>query len=206
MGRLFARAYDHVVGAADRRWLGAHRARLVGGARGEVLEVGAGTGLNSEHYRGDVALRMVEPDAAMRRRLRARLAVGGPAADVRAASAANLPFDDDSFDSVVVTLVLCSVPDQRAALREMHRVLRPSGRLLVLEHVRAPDGMSRWQDRLDRIWPHVAHGCHPNRDTEAVIEAAGFAVVSREGIGPPGWAGRLAPHVTAVYRPVDLAA
>lgn len=206
MGRLFAGVYDRVAGAADRRWLGEHRARLAGAAGGDVLEVGAGTGLNLRHYKEGVELRMVEPDAAMRRRLDERVAAEGRSADVRAAAAANLPFDDDSFDAVLLTLVLCSVPDQRAALREIHRVLRSSGRLLMIEHVRAPDGMSRWQDRLDRIWPHIAHGCHLNRDTEAAIEAFGFAAVTREDIGPSGWAGRLAPHVSAVYRPVDLAA
>ena len=91
------------------------------------------------------------------------------------AGAENLPFDDDSFDTVTVTLVLCTVPDQPAALKEVHRVLKPGGQLLFLEHVRADDpGLAKWQDRLEKPWRFLGDGCHCNRDTESAIRAAGF--------------------------------
>lgn len=112
-------------------------------------------------------------------RLTAKLARLGPAgrppAELVAAGAEALPFPDASFDTVVFTLVLCTVPDPAAALDEAARVLAPGGRMLFCEHVRSesPD-VARWQDRLERPWGFLGHGCHPNRDTVAAIEASGL--------------------------------
>lgn len=155
------------------------RGELLAEARGRTLELGAGTGHNLPHYPDAVDdLVLTEPDPHMARRLRRRVAErnpGEPDAGVVETSAEALPFEAASFDSVVATLVLCSVRDPGRAAAEIARVLRPEGRLIVLEHVRSPDdGLARWQDRLERPWGWVAGGCHPNRDTRKALEAAGI--------------------------------
>ncbi len=177
-GRLFAAGYDRGMRAAERAGLTEMRATLLSAARGRTLELGSGTGLNLRHYASDgVGLVLTEPAEPMARRLERRVLEASSSASVVRAAADRLPFPDGSFDSVVATLVLCTVPDQRAALAEIGRVLTADGRLLLLEHVRA-DGprLSRWQDRLQPLWGHVACGCHCNRDTLAELRAAGFAV------------------------------
>ena len=164
--RFSAAVYDPFFWAAERAGLAARRRALVAGARGRVLEVGAGTGLNAAHYPPEVDLVLSEPDEAMAARLRRRVAALGRPAEVVVAGVDPLLFPDDSFDTVVSTLVLCTVPDQDAALREIARVLRPGGRLLFLEHVRSESPRwARWQDRLNAPWRAFADGCHCNRRT-----------------------------------------
>jgi ubiquinone/menaquinone biosynthesis C-methylase UbiE len=178
---LFAALYDRMTAANERAGLDDRRAVLLAGARGATLEIGAGTGLNLRHYPAAVTdLVLAEPDRHMARRLRARLADDGRRAEVVEAAAEHLPFEDGRFDTAVVTLVLCTVDDPARALDEIARVLRPGGRLLFLEHVRASDvpGLARWQDRLERPWGWVAGGCHPNRDTIAALEASPLDVES----------------------------
>lgn len=177
-GRLFAAGYDRGLRAAERAGLTEMRATLLSAARGRTLELGAGTGLNLRHYPGDgVRVVLSEPVEPMARRLERRVREAHSSATIVRAAADRLPFPDGSFDSVVVTLVLCTVPDERAALAEIRRVLTAEGRLLLLEHVRSDDArLSRWQDRLQPLWGRVACGCHCNRDTLAELRAAGFAV------------------------------
>ncbi len=178
--RLFALAYDPFVSLAERAGLAALRAEQVGRAHGRVLELGAGTGLNLRHYDPAAveSLTLVEPDAHMLRRLRARLASSGIPGSVVVAGAEALPFPDDSFDSAVATLVLCTVPDPAAGLAEVARVLRPGGELLFLEHVAAAQGSRAavWQERLHGPWHAFARGCHTNRDTVALIERSPLAL------------------------------
>lgn len=171
-GRIFAALYDRMLAGTEEAGLRERRRALLARARGRVLEIGAGTGLNLDHYGPEVSeLVLTEPEEAMARRLRARSTRG----QVVEAPADRLPFPDDSFDSVVSTLVLCTVPDQPGALAEIRRVLKPGGRLLFLEHVRSHDaGLAKWQDRILPIWRVVGHGCHPNRDTAAALARAGF--------------------------------
>jgi ubiquinone/menaquinone biosynthesis C-methylase UbiE len=171
-GRLFAAIYDRMLATQEEAGLRDHRRAIVSQSRGRVLEIGAGTGLNLAHYGPEATeLVLTEPEEPMARRLRARLTRG----EVVEAPAERLPFADDSFDTVVSTLVLCTVPDQPRALEEIRRVLKPDGRLLFLEHVRSHDEkVARWQDRLLPAWRFVGHGCHPNRDTAAALARAGF--------------------------------
>jgi SAM-dependent methyltransferase len=179
-GRFAAGAYEPFLWLSERRGMHARRRELVSRARGRVLEVGAGTGLNIDHYSpGLDELVLAEPDRSMAAKLEARLGDNG---DVRLvqATAESLPFADDSFDTVVSTLVLCTVADPEAAVTEIKRVLRPGGRLLFCEHVRADSPrLARWQDRLVGPWARFASGCQCNRPTADTI-ASELELVSTE--------------------------
>jgi len=147
-------------------------------ARGRVVELGAGTGLNFPRYPRSVdEVVATEPDPHMLRRASRAATTAGVPITLRQAGAEGLPFEDDSVDTVVATFVLCTVPDPAAALSETRRILKPGGALLFLEHVRAQDPrLARWQDRIRGPWGFFAAGCHPNRDTPSSIERAGFEV------------------------------
>jgi ubiquinone/menaquinone biosynthesis C-methylase UbiE len=177
-GRLFAFGYDRFLSVTEEAGLRDMRRELLSESRGRTLEVGAGTGLNADLYPESVTeLVLTEPDRFMVSKLRAK----HPSARVIEAPAEALPFDDDSFDTVTLTLVLCTVPDPPSALREISRVLGPGGRFLFLEHVRAQEPkLARWQDRLHRPWYLFGDGCHCNRDTLATIEASPLTVERSE--------------------------
>jgi ubiquinone/menaquinone biosynthesis C-methylase UbiE len=154
------------------------RRDLLALARGRTLELGSGTGLNLPHYPDDLdELVLAEPAAPMRRRLKKAVRRGKRTATILDAAAERLPVDDGSVDTVVSTLVLCTVEQPVVVLDEIKRVLRPGGRLLFLEHVRAD---SAWlvagQDRLEKPWKRFAESCRCNRATAQLIEAAGFSV------------------------------
>lgn len=178
MGRLFAALYDTVSKGSEAAGMREERRRLLAAAHGATLEIGAGTGLNLEHYPDAVSrLVLVEPDRHMRRKLGRRLETLGRTAEIVDAPAGALPFPDASFDTVVVTYVLCSVPDQQEALAEIARVLKPEGRFLFLEHVRSADPkLARQQDRIRPLYN--LFGCNPNRDTLAGIESSTLTVES----------------------------
>lgn len=173
-GRGFAAVYDRGLKATEEAGLREMRRQALAGAKGRTIDLGAGTGANLGLFPPAVTeLVLAEPDPHMLKKLRAKLAAAGSTASAVQAPAESLPFDDSSFDTAVFTLVLCTVPDPTAALAEAARVLRPGGRLLFVEHVRAEDpGLARWQDRLERPWRFLADGCHCNRDTVAAIEAS----------------------------------
>ncbi len=167
---------------------------------GEVLEIGGGTGANLPHYRSAERVVVTEPDPFMREKLLSKLAQAQVPVEVSDAGAQKLPFGDDSFDAVVSTLVLCTVPDQRAALAEIQRVLRPEGALIFMEHVRGSGRVARWQDRIEPLWRRLFAGCHPNRDTVAAIEAAGFRLENFERFDPPVPLSSFVPHVQGIAR------
>jgi SAM-dependent methyltransferase len=192
---IFAALYDPIGASMERRWMGRRRRRLLAGARGAVLEIGGGTGANLAHYRSVDRVTIAEPDPFMRKRIGPKLENARVPVEVSEAGAEALPFPDGSFDTVVSTFVLCTVPDQEAALDEVRRVLRPGGRLLFIEHVRAAGSMARWQDRLEPLWRRLLGGCHPNRDTVAAIEDAGFEIETFESFYPPDPLSSLTPHV-----------
>jgi ubiquinone/menaquinone biosynthesis C-methylase UbiE len=176
-----AALYDKLGEGAERAGLRERRRKLLSSARGRVLEVGAGTALNVPHYPADLEeLVLVEPDDAMAARLRRRLAAARRDARVVSATAESLPFADDSFDTVVVTAVLCAVADLGRSLAEIRRVLKPGGQLLFGEHVRSDEPrLARWQDRLNRPW-RVVVGCNCNRRTVEAIRAAEFEIAELE--------------------------
>lgn len=181
-GRLFAAVYDRGLAGTEDAGLRAMRRETLRAARGRTIDLGAGTGANLDLY-PDAASELVlaEPDPHMAKRLREKLVHSTRAAQLVEAGAEELPFEDSSFDTAVFTLVLCTVPNPAAALTEAARILKPGGRLLFVEHVRAEDaGLARWQDRLEKPWRFLADGCHCNRDTVATIEASPLTVESVE--------------------------
>jgi ubiquinone/menaquinone biosynthesis C-methylase UbiE len=171
LSRFYAALYDLFIAAGERRGMAAMRRELLTAATGRVLEIGAGTGRNITGYPPDLTgLVLTEPDRGMLGRLRTRLRRTDHAVTVLPAAAESLPFPSATFDTVISTLVLCTVPDPAAAIDEVLRVLRPGGRLLFIEHVRADDArLARRQDRWHRPWRAFAAGCHCNRPTLALL-------------------------------------
>jgi ubiquinone/menaquinone biosynthesis C-methylase UbiE len=176
--RLFAALYETFNKGSEAGGMRDVRRRLLAVAEGVTIEIGAGTGLNLAHYPEAVTrLVLAEPDQYMRRRLLRRVDATDRTPEVIDAPAQRLPFPDATFDTAVVTLVLCSVPDQTVALAEVARVLKPNGRLLFLEHVRSDD--TRIAKRQDRMRPlYNLMGCNPNRATLSAIEASVLHVES----------------------------
>jgi ubiquinone/menaquinone biosynthesis C-methylase UbiE len=178
--------YDLLSRGAEEGEMGERREALLSGVEGEVLEIGAGTGWNLPHYRAATRVVAVEPDASMAKRLPEKLAQASVPVEVVTAQAESLPFPDASFDAVVSTFVLCSVDDPSRVLAELRRVLRPDGRLVLLEHVRGEGRTARWQDRMTGLHRRLAGNCHLNRDTRAAIGEAGFDVAAVAPVRIPG--------------------
>ncbi len=180
---LFARFYARVSPLEDRGGFTEHRLQLLAGLHGRVIEVGAGNGLNLPHYPPAVThVLAVEPEPHLRR-LAQRQAHHAPVSiEVVDGVAEALPAADASIDAGVVSLVLCSVPDQPAALSELYRVIPPHGQLRFLEHVRAGTrGWRLFHRAVDAtVWPLLIGGCHTSRDTLAAITTAGFDVRDSE--------------------------
>ncbi len=179
MPRLMAALYDSVMRAAERRGLARWRAEVLAPLHGRVLEVGAGTGLNLPYYPRTVTeLVLAEPDRYMRAHLSRRAAASAIPVTISDAAASPLPFADASFDGVVMTLVLCTVPDVEGALGEARRVLAPDGNLAFVEHVGGDEGSRRlrWQRRLEPLWRPVAGNCHLTRSTIEAIRDARFTM------------------------------
>jgi ubiquinone/menaquinone biosynthesis C-methylase UbiE len=177
MSWFMATIYDRFMRDMERACGNAWRNELVSDLRGDVLEIGAGTGRNLEHYRELERLVLAEPDPHMRRRLGDKVAEASVArtVDLVPWSAEHIESESGSFDAVVCTLVLCSVSDVKRSLEEIRRVLRPEGKLVFLEHVAADDpGRLAWQRRAEPVWKLVAGNCHLCRDTARSIEEAGF--------------------------------
>ena len=177
-GRIFAWGYDRFQAGMEREFFGDLRREMLAGASGRVVEIGSGTGANLDHYPRTIEeLVCTEPEEPMARRLRAKGERSGLPVRIVETPAEHLPFDDDSFDTAVAALVLCTVTDPGAALDEIARVLKPGGRFIFMEHVRATDpGLAKWQDRLHPLWLRFAHGCNCNRSTLDTITASPLEV------------------------------
>ncbi len=177
-GWAFSALYDRILKGTEDAGMRDRRREVLSAAQGRTIDIGAGTGANLGLFPdGLTEVVMAEPDPHMSKRLRAKIAEQGADVELVEAGAEGLPFADDSFDTAVFTLVLCTVPDPTAALAEAARILKPGGQLLFVEHVRAEDpGVARWQDRLEGPWKFFADGCRCNRDTVANIEASPLTV------------------------------
>ena len=181
-GRIFAAFYDRMLKGTEEAGLADVRRRMLSRASGRVVEIGSGTGLNLEHYPRTIEeLVCTEPEEPMARRLERKAQEGDLPVRVVHAPGEGLPFDDDTFDTAVSTLVLCTVEDPEQSLREIARVLKPGGTLIFVEHVRAQDPkLAKWQDRFHPLWLRFGHGCNCNRPTLDTIEAGPFQVESHE--------------------------
>lgn len=160
------------------------RSRIVPRASGEVLELGCGGAANLQYYDWSAVTKLsgIDPSPELLDLAQAELRKSGHDGDFRSGIAEALPFDDDSFDTLVTTFTLCSVQDQAGALAEARRVLRPDGKLLFVEHGSSPDATSaRWQARVEPVWKHIAGGCHLTRAVTSAISEAGFSVSDHHG-------------------------
>lgn len=175
---VFAALYDAIMAPLDWLSFAPLRRRTAEAARGRTLEIGVGTGLNFDLYRDARPLVGIEPDPEMLKRARRRGGMSSAPVHLLAASAEALPFRSGCFDSVVASLVFCTIPDADAAAREVHRVLRPgSGSLYFFEHVRASGPtLARVQDAVTPLWRRLFAGCHPNRATLPTLERAGLRI------------------------------
>jgi SAM-dependent methyltransferase len=182
----FARAYLRMSGNAERRGAGEHRRRLLDGLTGRVVEIGAGNGLNFPHYPAAVTeVVAIEPEPTLRAAATLAASHAPVAIRVIAGVADDIPLEDAGVDAAVASLVLCSVPDQDRALAELRRVVRSGGELRFYEHViprRQPKRLLLQIADHSRLWPTIAGGCHPARDTGAAIERAGFEIQTSERI------------------------
>lgn len=172
------------LGAVERQ-----RRKLIPQARGCVLEIGIGTGLNLAHYdhAAVTSLHALDPSTQMHHLARRRAVQAGMNVEVLALSAESIPMPDASFDTVVTTFTLCTIPHPLRALAEMRRVLRPGGQLLYCEHGLAPEvGVQRWQHRLTPWWLHMSGGCHLDRDIPALLTQAGFTDAAPQAMYLPG--------------------
>ena len=164
------------------------RSQVVPQAHGTVLEVGMGSGINLEFYNPDTVSLVygLEPSEGMRRKARANLAKSSVAVEWLDLPGEQIPLPDNSVDTVLLTFTLCTIPDWRAALDQMKRVLKPDGELLFLEHGESPDqGVCKWQHRITPGWKKIAGGCHLNRPIADLIREAGFEITELENLYVP---------------------
>lgn len=202
--KWFASIYDRLIASEEKSFLAAIRQGMLMDVRGEVLEIGAGTGLNFGHYPDDVHVVATEPDPYMLERARKRAAEASKNIELQQVAAEDLTFPDATFNFVIDTLVLCSVRDPRKALAEIKRVLKPGGELRLYEHVRYRNPIGALsQDLISPIWQWFGAGCHPNRDTGRFLREAGFEVTSermRKELPPVPPMIFSRPHLQAVAR------
>ncbi len=200
---IFARLYERLSHLMEPE-VAPHRAELLAGLSGRVIEVGAGNGMNFRHYPPEVTeVLAVEPEPRLRAAAVEQARSVGLPIQVVAGVAESLPAGDSSFDAAVTSLVLCSVSDQRQALAELMRVVRPSGELRFYEHVRSRHPrLARVQQATDLVWPFFTGGCHTSRDTVTAIEGAGFEVerVHRFRFPPSRFFFPTSPHALGVAR------
>lgn len=165
------------------------RQKVVPLARGKVLEVGVGSGLNLQFYDRDEVQQVtgLDPSKELQVMARRRAKESGLEIEFIEAGAEEIPAESESFDCVVTTYTLCTIPEVEKALLEMSRVLRPGGSLLFTEHGQAPDAsVSRWQDRINPMWKRMAGGCNLNRPVTPMLEAAGFVLDDVDTMYLPG--------------------
>ena len=166
------------------------REKIVPRAYGDVLEIGFGSGLNLPHYDRDKVRKIfgLEPSAGMRRSATDTIAASGMDVELIDLPGEEIPLEDNSVDSVLITYTLCTIPDAISALQGMRRVLKPNGHLFYCEHGKAPDeDVHNWQNRLNPGWRFLAGGCNMNRDIPGLLKAGGFTIKDESRMYVPGF-------------------
>ena len=178
MGKWFPTIYDKVMKPIERKAFYSIRKQLICRARGKVLEIGAGSGVNFPFYKEGLEVHAVEPNIHMQKLAQTKLKSSALAVKLYQASAENLPFEDNTFDTVVATLVFCTIPDPLKALKEIKRVSKPGASILLFEHIRMSEKpfLAKLQDILTPGWKQVCDGCHLNREPIELLQQAGFQV------------------------------
>jgi len=179
MGKWFPKVYDILMSPLERRKFGKIRKKLIEKAVGEVLEIGSGTGFNFPYYEHAKRVTAVEPEPRMRELSLPRAHHAQVPVEIILAGAEELPFPDDFFDTVVCTLVLCTIPNPTKALEEIRRVCKPEGQILLFEHVKIEHRiLGQLQEWLTPFWKRICDGCHLNRNTLQLVNMAGFKVIA----------------------------
>jgi SAM-dependent methyltransferase len=210
--RLFALYYPRLTQLSENAGERETRRELVSGAEGRTLELGAGSGLNLPHYTGRVSeLVVTEPSPDMLEHLRARLGSDPPPVgswSLVQAGAEELPFEAESFDTVLGTYVLCTIPDPARALAEVASLLKPDGRFLFLEHVHAGEGtiLGHFQDLVELPHRYLSAGCHPNRRTAALLDASPLEIEHLEHSNKPRAFPTVRPTSIGSARPAPTSA
>ena len=181
MKKLFAKIYDHLMAPLEKRRIMKWRKNLLEHAKGKVLEIGAGTGVNFSLYKDCEHITAIEPNPFMLEKAERKKTKANVPITLIEEKAERLPFEDNSFDTIVVMLVLCSVDDPVQSIEEIKRVLKPDGLILFLEHVEMDQTFLKGlQNMLNPVWKRVCDGCHLNRRTESMIRESGLKIVSKQ--------------------------
>jgi ubiquinone/menaquinone biosynthesis C-methylase UbiE len=183
LGKIFAFLYDTVMGPLEKRWIARVRNKIVSGVDGSVLEIGAGTGSNFPYYSKEKVERIVslEPNPYMLEQAKRKAKEIGLQVEFYQGMAETLPFSDGEFDTVVATLVLCSVNEPQRVFQEIRRVCKKGGRIVLFEHVRTESkSLAVLQDALTPAWKRLCDGCHLNRDTGRYMKESGIRVVKEK--------------------------
>lgn len=202
LDRIFAKLYPAIINTSEKKWLRDARRELLAEVRGDVLEIGAGTGLNLPHYPPEVAsLTLTEASPHMLQQLHQAVATHRPETKALLATAEALPADNDSMDHVVSTLVLCSVTDLQQVFSEIRRVLRPDGTFVLLEHVAGEGKVKRSQQRAEPFTRFFGRGCHVTRAVRRELERAGFDTSEVTDHWSDHEPKIYAPHIVGTARP-----
>lgn len=181
MGAAFARWYDFFMYPLEKRKFKNIRSELLQKAAGSVLEIGSGTGINFPYYNHAKTVTAIEPSLEMIERSNKRKKISKSPIEVIQGSAEQLPFPDNSFDTVIATLVLCTVPNSPKALQEMKRVCKPDGKILFFEHVKMDNPfLANLQEGLTPLWKKICDGCCLNRETVQIIKRAGLEIAEEK--------------------------
>lgn len=180
--RLFPKAYDLFMRPLEKKWLFNIRKALITEASGEVLEIGSGTGINFPFYQEVSRVTAIEPQNDMSDRAVEAIKSASVPINIVDAPAEHLPFRDGAFDTVVATLVFCTIENERMALEEILRVLKPGGKLLMFEHIKMEQKpfLGRLQNRLTPLWKHLCDGCHLDRQTDLLLERSKFIITEKQ--------------------------
>ena len=203
--RIFSAFYDRFMSSIERKYLDSRRKRLISGLSGKIFEVGVGTGVNFKYYKNDIILTGIEPSPYMIAQAvkRKDILISPEKITLHNIGCGSNEMDQliepESIDAIVCTLVLCTIPDPVKALNNFMRILKPGGKLIILEHIRSHRSLgAKVQDFINPVWKIIGDGCHLNRATDQMLKDAGFRLLQEENfnIGIPFYEAVFEKHMT----------